>query len=252
MMTKINQLISQWPAGSFMTAVYLQKRGISPALRRRYVDSNWLESVGRGAYKRPGDSVDWLGGVHTLQTQLKMTVHPGGKTALALKGSSHFVPLGPAGVFLFGKRGDRLPKWFTEYHWPEKVLYKPTALFEGDLSKYMTDHRHKELGIRIASRELAFLEMLYHLPARQGFMEAFSIMENLATLRPTVVQKLLEMCRSVKVKRLFLFLAQRAEHPWFKKLNTADLDLGKGKRMIIRHGVLDKTYAITVPKELTG
>lgn len=60
------------------------------------------------------------------------------------------------------------------------------------------------------------------------------------------------MCRSVKVKRLFLFLAQKADHAWFKKLNTADLDLGKGKRMIVKNGALDKTYGITIPKELAG
>jgi hypothetical protein len=83
-------------------------------------------------------------------------------------------------------------------------------------------------------------------------MEAFSIMENLVTLRPKVVQNLLEMCRSVKVKRLFLFLAQKADLPWFTKLNTANLDLGKGKRMIVKDGALDKTYEITVPRELAG
>lgn len=235
-----------------MTAPYLQRRGISPALRRRYIDNKWLESFGRGAYKRPGDQVDWLGGIYALQTQLGMSIHPGGKTALSLKGSTHFVAAGPGEVFLFGKRGERLPKWFTDFHWPEEFIYKPTMLFEGSLSTYLTNYTHKELDIKIAVRELAALEMLYYVPAKQGFMEAFSIMENLVTLRPKVVQNLLEMCRSVKVKRLFLFLAQKADLPWFKKLNADNLDLGKGKRLIVKHGVLDKKYEITVPRELIG
>ena len=252
MMTKINQLISQWPQGSLMTAPYLQKRGLSPALRRRYIDNKWLESFGHGAYKRPGDPVDWLGGIYALQTQLGMTIHPGGKTALSLKGSTHFVAAGPGDVFLFGKRGERLPRWFEDYHWPEKIIHKPITLFDGNLSACLTNYKHKELDIKIAGRELAAFEMLYHVPAKQGFMEAFSIMENLVTLRPKVVQNLLEMCRSVKVKRLFLFLAQKADLPWFTKLNTANLDLGKGKRMIVKDGALDKTYEITVPRELAG
>ena len=235
-----------------MTARHLQGQGYGPALRQRYMTGGWLESAGRGAYKRPGDPVDWLGGIYTLQTQLGVTVHPGGKTALSLKGAAHFVSTGQGQeVFLYGRRGEQLPTWFREYPWPEKVLYKPTELFEGDLSSFMSEYKHKELDIRIATRELAALEMLYHVPAKQGFVEAYSIMENLVTLRPRVVQQLLEMCRSVKVKRLFLFMAEKAGHPWSAKLNKATLDLGAGKRMIVKHGVLDKTYAITVPRELS-
>lgn len=234
-----------------MTAQYLQEQGYSPGLRKKYIEGGWLESVSKGAYKLPGDSTDWLGGIYTLQTQLGMTVHPGGKTALSLKGAAHYVSAGQGQeVFLYGRRGEQLPTWFKEYPWPEKLLYKPTELFKGDLSSFLTEYRHKELDVRIATRELAALEMLYHVPVKQGFVEAFSIMENLATLRPNVVQQLLERCRSVKVKRLFLFMAEKAGYPWFVKLNKAKLDLGAGKRVIAQHGVLDKAYAITVPREL--
>ncbi len=251
-MTKINQLIKKWPAGSFVTAQYLQEQGYSPALRTKYVEGGWLESAGKGAYRLPGDSIDWLGGVYALQSQLGMTVHPGGKTALSLKGAAHFVATGQGQeVFLYGRRGEQLPTWFRVYPWPDKVLYKPTELFRGDLSPFMSEYRHKELDVRIANRELAALEMLYHVPAKQGFLEAFSIVENLATLRPNVVQRLLEKCSSVKVKRLFLFMTEKAGHPWFVKLNKAELDLGAGKRVIAKQGVLDKTYEITVPRELT-
>ncbi len=233
-----------------MTATYLQKRGFSPLLRMRYMERGWIESLGRGAYKRPGDPVDWLGAIYTLQKQLNMSIHPGGKTALSLKGASHFAPMGSGEVFVFGKRGDRLPTWFVEYPWQVTVVFKPTNLFAGDVSGFLSDFKHKELPIKIASRELAVLQMLYYVPDRQGFMEAFALMENLATLRPKVVQKLLTMCQSVKVKRLFLFMANRANHAWFGKLDVHKLDLGKGKRVIVKGGVLDKTYGITVPREL--
>jgi len=211
----------------------------------------WLESAGRGAYKRPGDSVDWLGGVYTLQNQLGLTIHPGGRTALSLLGSSHFVGTGSEGVFLYGRRGERLPTWFREYPWQQTITFKPITLFSDDLAGYMTPYNHKELKLKIAKRELAVLEMLYHVPASQGFQEAFSIMENLATLRHQVLQNLLEMCRSVKVKRLFLFMAEKANHPWFSKLNIDKVNLGAGKRVIVKNGMLDKTYAITIPRELS-
>ena len=73
-------------------------------------------------------------------------------------------------------------------------------------------------------------------------------MENLIGLRPDVVQQLLEQCRSIKVKRLFLFLAQRLQHPWFEMLDFSRVDIGKGKRSIVKHGVLEKKYQITIPK----
>jgi len=73
------------------------------------------------------------------------------------------------------------------------------------------------------------------------------VMGNLATLRPEVVQPLLEACGSVKVKRLFLYLAERHGHDWFAKLDPGKVDLGKGKRMIVPKGRYDARYQITVP-----
>lgn len=43
----------------------------------------------------------------------------------------------------------------------------------------------------------------------------FELMEGLNNLRPNQVQDLLEKCESVKVKRLFLYLAEKAGHEWF-------------------------------------
>ncbi len=37
-------------------------------------------------------------------------------------------------------------------------------------------------------------------------------MEGLTTLRPRLIQSLLEQCRSVKVKRLFTVLAEACNH----------------------------------------
>lgn len=72
-------------------------------------------------------------------------------------------------------------------------------------------------------------------------------MENLVTLRPDVVQGLLTVCRSVKVKRLFLYMAERQENAWLSKLDLSKINLGKGKRMIIPNDRFDAKYQITVP-----
>jgi hypothetical protein len=75
-------------------------------------------------------------------------------------------------------------------------------------------------------------------------------MEGLVNLSPRRLQKLLEDCKSVKVKRLFFFLADRHAHAWLKRTERGRIDLGKGKRMLVRGGKLDPKYQITVPGDL--
>ena len=56
----------------------------------------------------------------------------------------------------------------------------------------------------------------------------------------------------MKVKRLFFYFADRHQHAWLKQLDKNVIDLGKGKRMLVKGGTLDRTYEITVPKDLNG
>jgi hypothetical protein len=247
-MTKIKRLLQQWPHGAVLTAPRLREFGCGPDLVRRYRLSNWLEWIGRGAYRLTNDPIDWLGGVYALQSQLGLGVHPGGRTALELKGLGHYLSQGPSRVLLFGRRGERLPQWFGDHDWEQRIHYQATTFLPPPTSEYLSEHQHGQFTVKISCRELAALELLYHVPRRQGFDEAMLLMENLATLRPQVVQALLQDCRSVKVKRLFLYMAEKAGHPWFGKLEIPSIDLGRGKRVIIKGGTLDKKYGITVPR----
>jgi hypothetical protein len=51
----------------------------------------------------------------------------------------------------------------------------------------------------------------------------------------------------VKVKRLFLHLAERHSHPWAKSLDLSKESLGSGKRVLVAGGRLDAKHLITVP-----
>ena len=97
---------------------------------------------------------------------------------------------------------------------------------------------------------LTYSAVLSLVPQEQSFEEAKLLMEGLSTLRPQAVQELLEVCNSIKAKRLFLFLAEACNHEWIKKINFLTIDLGNGKRVIEKNGVLDSKYNITVPKVL--
>ena len=94
------------------------------------------------------------------------------------------------------------------------------------------------------------MEMLYHVPTKVSFEEAALITENLVSLRPRLVQDLLENCNSIKVKRLFMYLVEKHEHPWVSKVDLSNVYFGEGKRSIVKNGKLDKKYNITVPLEI--
>ena len=65
-----------------------------------------------------------------------------------------------------------------------------------------------------------------------------------------LVQSLLVACNSIKVRRLFLYLAEQHQHPWFERLDLSAIDLGVGNRSIVSGGRLDSKYQITVPANL--
>lgn len=94
------------------------------------------------------------------------------------------------------------------------------------------------------------MECLHLAPQYYDITDLYYVMEMLSILPPKNVQRLLEECRSVKVKRLFLFMAEKARHAWFEALDLDKVDLGSGKRVIAKGGVYDKKYQITIPAEL--
>ncbi len=98
--------------------------------------------------------------------------------------------------------------------------------------------------------ERALLELLDELPSRESFHQVDVIVEGLSNLSPRRLQNLLENCRSIKVKRLFFWFADRHQHAWLKRLDILRVDLGKGKRMLVRGGKFDTDYQITVPEDM--
>jgi hypothetical protein len=198
---------------------------------------------------RAGDHIEWQGGIYALQQQLGLPVHVGGKSALEQQGLGHFASAGKGGLlYLFGKANQKLPSWFLKHDWGFNIVYKMPHLFDGDVALGLTRQPFLSFDIQISSPERAVLELLHLVPQEQSAEEAVLLMEGLRNLRPKLVQQLLERCRSIKVKRLFLALAERCEHSWVKRLSLANIDLGKGKRMLFFHGTFDSKYLITLPK----
>ncbi len=247
----INQLLKQWPNGTVATTSWLNEHGVSRQLARRYAASGWLQPVGHGAFLRAGEPVvEWFGAVYALQTQLDLTLHPGAGTALSLNGLGQNLPLGDKEVVaLFSDRRERLPAWFTRHTWGARLAHHNPKLFGSSEPAGLTEVKHGAFSLRVSAPERAILELLHLATTNDAITHAVELMGGLSTLRPQVLQSLLENCRSVKVKRLFLWAAESAGHEWFNRLTVACVDLGKGKRSLYRGGRFDTKYQITVPKQ---
>lgn len=245
---KINRLLLDWQKGNVKLAGYLQENGYQKDLLKKYVSSGWLESLGYGAYKLRRDDVGWEGAVKALQEQKNLNIHPGGKTALELKGFGHYYRQESSKVHLFGNRVDNLPKWFTNQEWMNRITYVKTNLFDFGLLLPSSEVQINNILIKVSAPELAAMEMIHLIPKEQSFAEAYLVMESLTTLRPKLVQKLLESCSSIKVKRIFMWMAEKSGHSWIGDLNLGNVNFGSGKRVVVKDGELDKKYNITVPK----
>lgn len=246
--SKLNQLLTTMPAGVVLTSSWLNEQGYSPDLQKQYRKSQWYRSIGTGALIREGDQVDYLGGIYALQAQLGMSIHPGAKTALALQGRAHYLAFNEQCAMLFGPLEEKLPKWYACYDWGIEIDSKSSNFLPRDLG--LVELEHKSFKIMVSSPARAVMECLYLTPEHQPLLEVYELMEGLNNLRPLSVQKLLESCTSVKVKRLFLYMAEKAGHDWFSFLKMEKIDLGSGKRVITSGGSLNVKYQITIPREL--
>ncbi len=247
---KINRLLNSQPSGVVYLSSWLTENGFSTQLLNRYKKSNWLYSIGTGAWMRVGDKPTYEGALYALQKQAKSNIHVGGKTALLLLGKAHYLELSTRQITLFGSSEEKLPAWFSKYDWGLKVNYFSSSFLPPKVGLHTLDQRN--FSLQISNPIRALLECLYMSPKKQELVECYEIMEGLNNLRPKQVQELLKQCTSIKVKRLFLYMAEKTKHEWFNYIDQEKIDIGKGKRSLVKEGVYISKYAITVPKELAN
>ena len=246
---KMNLLLRRWPKGTVATQTWLNQLGISSKLADWHVQSGWLERFGPRAFNQPDDAVDWKGGLYALQTQLGLTVHVGARSALELQGRAHFIPMGKERITLVSDITEQLPAWFKKSPWGTAVTNHCLSLFESIPDEATSQLRCAGFQILTSSAERAIMEQMRLVRNNQQIEHVHLMMEGLGTLRPPVVQTLLEHCQSVRVKRFFLWSAEAFNHTWFARLDSSRINLGHGKRQIYKGGSFNQKYQITVPNQ---
>ena len=267
---KLNWLERHLPEGLVADARWMTRHGFSTSLRSQYVAAGWLDQPARGVYRRPRGTLTWQHVVISLQALLGYPLLLGGRTALEAQGYAHYLPQEQTEVHLYGPKPP--PQWLHKLPLAVRFPYhNDRALFQhevitpqltqletrSDKKRSHVAHDHWtpqpwgswDWPLALSTPERAILELLDELPEHESFHQADMFMQGLANLSPRRLQKLLADCRSVKVKRLFFYFADRHQHAWLKRLNKEVIDLGKGKRMLVKGGKLDKNYLITVPDE---
>ena len=247
--TKINNLVQSLPRGSVLLPSWLLSQGYSYELQQCYRKNGWLKSIGKGAMLKLNDPPVLAGALSALQHVENLNVHVGGRSALELQGLAHYLQINSYEMTLFVNGRAKLPVWFESNDWNTKIKLFRLSLFK-DETLGMVDFQDGELTMKISSPARAVMECLALCPDGFPLSESFELMEGLGALRPAKVQELLESCKSVKVKRLFLYFAEKANHAWFKYLAASKVDLGTGNRSLVANGVLVPKYKLVLPKEL--
>ena len=277
---KLNKLQYILPEPLLASVPWLESQGYSRSLLSQYAAAGWLVQPTPGVYHRPGFDLCWEGAITSLQSLLGYPLVVGGKTSLELQGHSHYIsPKIPSRIHLYGPKAP--PGWLHKlglqkmglekkfiFHRTKRLFpddeYSPTRQQFGNwdgarqcfsrppvLPKHTMEiiWNEKDMRMIISTKARAALEHLDEIPGRERFDEAGYVMEKLARLDPEMVQEVLCQCRSVKVKRLFLWFAERHDQPWFGKIDVNRIDLGSGKRVLVKqYGCLDRKYQITYPK----
>jgi hypothetical protein len=268
---KLNWLQRSLPEGLVADAAWLENQGYSRALRNKYVARGWLDKVARGVYRRPAptlkgqprEGLRWQPVVISLQTLLGCSYTVGGRTALELQGFAHYLSARHREIHLYGTH--KPPGWVLKLKLDDRFMFhNADRLFRSERTRPKGHSGNAllessfirqpwgqwEWPLTMSSPERAILELLDEVPQHETFHQADVLIEGLRNLSPRKLQTLLAACHSVKVKRLFLWFAERHQHAWLKKLDRNRIDLGKGKRMLVRGGKLDPKFKITVPESV--
>lgn len=245
---KMKQLYQILPSDVVVSASWLQSKNISMQLRFKYVQNGWLHTLGKSAYIINPNNYTWQGLVVGIQHFMKLPYYVGGLKALELQGFSHYLPIGNENtITLYGEKN--FPAWLKNLEVSEAIVLHKKPNFK-NLGLKNIESTIKGYDLIVSSPERAIFELLY-LVEKDGFSFEFvsEIFEGLTTLRPNVINELIEQCDSKKVIRMFCFFMDYYNHQWKKFVNIDNIEIGTGKMQIVKAGSLDKKYLITVPKE---
>ena len=244
--SKINNLLMNSYPGGLLFSEGLKKQGYSDQLLKQYRNSGWLTSLSKGVMYRSGDSLSALAALASCQEQTGKKYRIAAHSALELSGYYHYVPMGKPQLMVASNEA-RMPQWAKSDLFDMTIKFFTTSAF--GLIQEQTI-KQNNYTVQASTPELAFMECLLLAPNQYSYMDLYYIMEQLTALRPAKIQQLLEATNNLTVKRLFLYMAEKANYPWFQAIDFSRINLGTSKIQLCKGGVYVSKYKITIPREL--
>lgn len=249
----VNQLPVLLPENVAAPTEWLLEQGYSRQSLSKY-KGQWLHQPVNGVYVRKESPVTWEGAVVGLQQLAKLPFHIGGVTALNQQGFAHYLPLETENIHLWG--AGTLPGWVRKLPVAQTWVFHTRQLFKATGKKPVNETglvklptKIRDWQIKVSGPERAILEVLSEVKQDEAsFIFAAELFEGLTALKPKLLNLLLKQCNNIKTKRLFLFLAHYFNYPWLGRLDWRSVDLGSGKRLVVKGGKLNKQFNITVPE----
>jgi len=238
------------PEGQLVNRAWLKARGFNRPRVDYALRAGKLVALSHGIYRRPGPPLKWEHVVFSLN-EMGYPVHVGGRSALELQGFAHYLPLGNIQrIDLYSTAN--IPAWTLGFSDSFKFKMYTRHLFkELPEAGFLTrPFGAWDWPVPYSTLELALLEILVDVQEAADFLMVDKFFEGTVNLRPDLLGDLLRNCKQVKAKRLFLWFSDRHDHTWRKELEINGIDLGRGKRMLVKSGAYDATYQITVPREM--
>ena len=244
---KINQILQIGQKRGLLFASWLVSQGYSKQLLNRYRSSNWLSPLCRGVMYRTGETLSAFGALQSFNEQLDKHLRIAAHSALELWGFNHYVPMGKP-LLMVATLCDKMPQWMKYDVFDREFKFFTTGVFAHSQETTLT---YWDWKLLISSAEQAFMECLLLAPLHYNYQDLYYIMEQLTTLRPEMAQALLHSTNNYRVKRLFLYMAEKARHYWLNEIDVQSVDLGTHKLQLTKGGIYASKYKMTVPKELS-
>jgi hypothetical protein len=244
---KINRLLLNAYPGKLYFSGWLKENGYSDQLLKQYRNSGWLSALSKGVMYRTGDKLLSYPALSCYNLQLGKNFHVAAHSALELNGFNHYVPMGKPVLMVGHPKQQLVPDWMKKDIFDKILRFFSTETF---INPQLSTVSVEGVDLLVSLPEQAFLECLLLAPKQYAYMDLFYIMEQLTTLRLEILQDLLEHTDNIKVKRMFLYMAEKAGHYWFDLLDVTKINTGNAKHRLVENGIYVPKYKITVPKEL--
>ena len=253
----LRKVFTQLPVGALVDSAWFQRNNISNQSVYGYVRKGLLVRLSRGVFLLSGteydpkEKLDWEVILASLARVMEVKFHVGGLTAIELLGRQHFGTFGPMRrVEIYG---ENLPKWLAKVNANGKFISSSNNLFKTASLGIQQYQGHDlaigdEVSYPISGLERSILEMVDSIRGEASFEHVDLLFQSMYDANPELLIKLLKDCRKIKVRRLFLLLAERHNHSWMSSIDKSMFELGTHSRQFIKHGRYHSEYKITVPE----